>query len=194
MEKTYLNLAQAYLGECQARNRYTFYASSARKEGFEQIAAIFQETADQEREHANNLFKYIVELKAKPENAGDLIVDGVGVPNVRATTKENLEAAIAGELHEENEMYPQFADVADQEGHPEMAARMRAIAKAEGHHAQRYQKLLELVATNSVFKRKEVKTWVCRECGYVHTGDEAPTVCPSCGHPQSFYQVECENY
>ena len=193
MEKTYLNVAMAYLGESQARNRYTFYASTAKKEGYEQIAAIFQETADQEREHANNLFKWIVAMKEKPENAGDLVLDGVGVPNVRATTAENLQAAITGELHEENEMYPQFADVADSEGYTEYARRMRAIAKAEGGHATRYQKLLKLVQSG-FFDRETDKVWICRECGYIHVGKTPPKICPSCEHAQGFYEVAREEY
>ncbi|MDO5561661.1 MAG: rubrerythrin family protein [bacterium] len=193
MEKTYLNVAQAYLGESQARNRYTFYASTAKKEGYEQIAAIFQETADQEREHGSNLFKWIVEMKKKPENVGDLVLDGVGVPNVRATTEENLQAAIAGELHEENEMYPQFADIADSEGYPEYARRMRAIAKAEGGHATRYQKLLKLVQSG-FFDRETDKVWICRECGYIHVGKTPPKICPSCEHAQGFYEVAREEY
>ena len=193
MEKTYLNLAQAYLGESQARNRYTFYASTARKEGYEQIAAIFEETAEQEKEHANNLFKWIVELSKKPENVGEIKLDGVGVPNVRGTTAENLAAAIAGELHEESSMYPEFADVAEEEGYTEYAARMRAIAKAEGGHAARYTKLLELVKTG-FFKRSEDKVWICRECGYIHVGKTPPAKCPSCWHAQGFYEVARDEY
>ncbi len=193
MEKTYTNLAQAYVGESQARNRYTFYASVARKEGFEQIAAIFQETADQEKEHASNLFKLIVELANKPEN-GEIMLDQVPVPNVRGTTAENLKAAIAGELHEESAMYPEFADVAEEEGYLQIAAKLRAIAKAEGHHAERYTKLLKLVESGKMFERDEDQVWVCRECGYVHVGKNAPMKCPSCEHAQGFYERECEQY
>jgi len=188
MEKTYLNMAQAYLGESQARNRYTFYASVARKEGYEQIAGIFEETAGHEREHASNLFKWIVELKKKPENTGKLKLDGVDVPNVRGTTAENLAAAIEGELHESNSMYPEFADIAQEEGYTEYAMRMRAIARAEDGHANRYQKLLDLVKSG-YFKRDTEKIWICRECGYIYTGKIPPQKCPSCYHAQGFYEV-----
>ena len=194
MEKTYQNLASAYLGECQARNRYSFYASTAKKEGFEQIAAIFLETADQEKEHASNLYKLMVELKQKPENSAplNLAVDDITV--IRGTTAENLQAAITGENHEWESMYPEFADIADKEGYPAIAVRLRAIAKAEAHHAERYQKLLAHVTAGTTFKRDTDQVWICRECGYVHAGPVAPLKCPSCDHAQSYYQIESENY
>ena len=194
MKQTFLNLATAYVYESQARNRYSFYASTARKEGFEQIASIFQETADQEKEHASQLFKLVLELGQEEENAGDLKLDGVDVPKVRGTTEENLAAAIAGETHEYTQMYPEFAEVADKEGYAKVAAKFRAIAKAENHHADRYTKLYELVKDDRVFQRGEEMVWVCRECGYLHVGKEAPLICPSCEHAQAFYEVECENY
>lgn len=194
MEKTYQNLGAAFLGECQARNRYTFYASTAKKEGFEQIAAIFLETADQEREHASNLYKLLVELKKKPENAGTLDVTQADMTVVRGTTAENLVAAITGEDHEWSAMYPDFADMAEKEGYPAIATRLRAIAVAEKHHSERYQKLLALVESGTVFKRETEQIWVCRECGYVHIGKQPPMKCPSCDHATSFYQVECETY
>ncbi len=193
MEKTYLNIAQAYLGESQARNRYTFYASVARKEGYEQIAAIFTETADQEREHASNLFKWLVELSHKEENSQNLMLNEVSVPNIRGTTAQNLAAAIEGELHEEKTMYPDFAAVAKAEGYEEYAARMLAIAKAEGGHAKRYAHLLKLVKSG-FFEREEEQIWICRECGYIHIGKKAPEECPSCLHAQAFYEVDRTMY
>lgn len=194
MSQTIQNLSKALIGESQARNRYTFYASTARKEGFEQIAEIFLLTADQEREHANWLLKLIIELKQKEKVAGDVITVEAECPNIRGTTAENLKAAIAGENHEHTSMYPDFANKAQEEGYADIAARLKSIAKAEEHHEQRYQKLLAHVEAGTVFKRGQEVNWVCRECGYLHTGKEAPQTCPSCGHAQAFYQVQCEQY
>lgn len=193
MEQTIKNLAKAFIGESQARNRYNFYASVARKEGYEQIAEIFALTADQEKEHAKRLFEHLQELKVKGGVEGEVSVEA-GMPTVLGTTAENLKAAIAGENHEHTSMYPEFATIAEQEGLPHIAARMLSIAKAESHHEWRYQKLLDQVEAGSVFKKDQDTWWVCMECGYVHFGKEAPVKCPSCDHAQAFYQVKSEQY
>lgn len=193
MENTLKNLAAAFIGECQARNRYTFYAKAAREEGYEQIAAIFTETADQEKEHAKWLFRLINELKKKGASKDPIKVEAEA-PTVLGTTAENLKAAIAGENYEQTSMYPQFAAAAQKEKLTEIAKRLRSIAKAEAHHEERYRKLLKEVVAGTVFKKKGKTRWVCRECGYQHVGKEAPKKCPSCSHPQAFYQVKCERY
>jgi rubrerythrin len=194
MKRTLENLAKAFVGESQARNRYTFYSKVARKEGFEQIAEIFLITAENEREHASQLFKRIGELKAKAgEKLGEIKVEA-GVPLTLGTTAENLRAAIAGENYEHTKMYPEFAEVAEKEGLPEIASQLRAIAVAEKHHEERFSKLLKEVEAGTVFKKKKKVWWVCRECGYVYYGTEPPEKCPSCGHPRSFYQLKCEEY
>ena len=188
------NLMQAYLGESQARNRYSFYASIARKEGLEQVAGIFQTTSDQEKEHASNLFKLIVRLKEEGKISEKLMVNAVEVPSVRGTTAENLQAAIEGENYEADEMYPNFADIAMEEGYADIAARLRAIARAEDHHSQTYTKLLELVKDGAFFKRGEAVVWICRECGYLHVAKEAPVKCPSCDHAQAYFEVYQNNF
>ena len=192
MEQTLENLAKAFVGESQARNRYTFYASIARKEGYEQIAEIFQLTADNEKEHAKRLFETI-QLLNKKSNVGEIPI-GAGVPTVLGATEDNLKAAIAGENYEHTKMYPEFADVAEDEGHPEIAKRLRAIAVAEKHHEERYKKILKNVQTGTVFKKDKEVWWVCRECGYVHFGKTPPDRCPSCDHEENFYQLKCEEY
>jgi rubrerythrin len=192
--KTLENLVKAFIGESQARNRYTFYSKVAKKEGFEQIAEIFLITAENEREHASSLFKLINELKAKSKNKIDEIKVEATAPLVLGSTAENLRAAISGENYEYTKMYPEFADIAEKEGFPEIAKRLRAIAVAEKHHEERYKKLLKEVEGGSVFKKKEKVWWVCRECGYVHFGTEPPEKCPSCEHERSFFQVKCEEY
>jgi rubrerythrin len=192
MEQTLENLAKAFVGESQARNRYTFYASIARKEGYEQIAEIFQLTADNEKEHAKRLFETI-QLLNKKSKVGEIPI-GTGVPTVLGATEDNLKAAIAGENHEHTKMYPEFADVAEDEGHPEIAKRLRAIAVAEKHHEERYKKILKNVQGGTVFKKDKEVWWVCRECGYVHFGKTPPDKCPSCDHEENFYQLECEEY
>jgi len=184
------NLAKAFTGESQARNRYTMYAKVAKKEGFEQIAAIFSETAEQEREHASILFKMIQELKKDGE---ELSIEA-GVPTVYGTTAENLAAAIAGEHYETSSMYPEFAKIAESEGLAQIAGKLRMIAKAEEHHEERYQKLLKEVEANTVFQKEEDTWWYCRECGYMHFGKRPPEKCPACDHPQAYYQVKSENY
>ncbi|RLE81330.1 MAG: rubrerythrin family protein [Thermoprotei archaeon] len=194
MRKTIENLVKAFIGESQARNRYTFYASIAKKEGFEQIAEIFLITADNEEEHAETLFKMINELKRKSGEKLDEISVMAAAPLALGTTAENLRAAIAGENYEHTKMYPEFAEIAEREGLPEVAARLRAIAKAEEHHEERFRKLLKEVEAGTVFKKEKEVWWVCRKCGYVHYGKEPPEKCPSCGHSKNFFQVKCEEY
>jgi len=194
MKKTIENLTKAFIGESQARNRYTFYSKIAKKEGFEQIAEIFLITAENEKEHASWLFKLINELKKKSgEKLDEIKVEAVAL-TIIGTTAENLKAAISGENYEHTKMYPEFADVAEREGFPEIAKRLRAIAKAEEHHEERYKKLLKEVEAGSVFKKEREVWWVCRECGYLHFGKEPPEKCPSCNHPRSFYQIKHEEY
>ncbi len=194
MNETIQNLAKAFIGESQARNRYSFYAKAAKKEGFEQIAEIFLVTAENEKEHAKWLFRLINELKAKSSGKLDEIRVEASAPTVLGTTAENLKAAIAGENYEHTKMYPEFADTAEKEGLKEIADRLRAIAAAEKHHEERYSKLLKELEAGTVFRKGKEVEWVCRECGYVHTGKEPPEKCPSCSHPRSFYQVKCEEY
>ena len=194
MQKTIKNLAKAFIGESQARNRYTYYAKEAKKEGYEQIAETFLLTAEQEKEHAKWLLRMINGLKEKTgENLDEIKVEA-GMPTILGSTTENLQAAIIGENYEHTSMYPEFAQEAEKEGLPEIAVRLRSIAKAEEHHEERYKKLLEEVEAGTVFKKVKEVWWVCRECGYVHFGKEAPAKCPSCDHPQSYYQVKCEEY
>ncbi len=193
MKETIENLAKAFIGESMARNRYSFYAKIAKKEGYEQIAEVFEVTADNEREHAKWLFRLLNELLKKSGEEVDLRVESP-VPVVLGSTAENLKAAIAGENYEYTKMYPEFADVAEREGFPEIAARLRAIARAEQHHEERYKKLLEQVEAGTVFKKEKKVYWVCRKCGYVHEGEEPPEACPSCGHPKAYFQLKCEEY
>jgi rubrerythrin len=188
--QTLENLIKAFIGESQARNRYTFYASIARKEGYEQISEIFEITANNEKEHAETLFEFIQKLK---DDAGELEVKAVA-PLTLGSTAENLRSAIAGEHYENSIMYPEFAEVAEKEGFPEIASRLRAIAVAEKHHEERYKKLLSLVEEGKVFKRDEEVIWVCRKCGYVHRGKEPPEECPSCGHSKNYFQLLSEEY
>jgi len=194
LKNTIENLVKAFIGESQARNRYTFYAKNAKNEGFEQIAEIFLITAENEKEHASNLFKLINELKKKSSEKPDEIKVEAAAPTVLGSTVENLKAAIAGENYEHTEMYPEFADVAEKEGFPEIAARLMAIAKAEEHHEERYKKLLREVEAGTVFRKEKEVWWVCRECGYVHFGKEPPEKCPSCDHPRRYFQLKCEEY
>jgi len=191
MEQTIQNLTKAFIGESQARNRYTFYAKAAKKEGYEQIASVFLETADHEKEHAKRLFEHIQELNK--DKAGEIKVEA-SAPTSYGNTAENLKAAIAGEHYENSEMYPEFAKTAEEEGLTEIANRLKAIAVAEKHHEERYQKLLKIVKDKSVFKKDREVEWTCRECGYTHLGQEAPNECPACKHAQSFYQLKCEEY
>lgn len=194
MQKTIENLAKAFIGESQARNRYSFYSKQANNDGFEQIAEIFLITAENERIHAKRLFEHISELLKKSGKKMDEIKVDAAAPTTLGSTAENLKAAIAGENYEHTKMYPLFADTAQKEGLPEIAARMRAIAAAEKHHEERFSKLLREVEAGTVFKKEKEQWWVCRECGYVHFGKTPPEKCPSCDHPKSFYQVKCEEY
>jgi rubrerythrin len=184
--KTEKNLLTAFAGESQARNRYDFFASKAKKEGYVQISAIFSETADNEKEHAKRLFKFL--------EGGEREITGRFPAGIIGTTKENLEAAAEGENYEHTTMYPEFAKIADDEGFSEIADVFRAIASVEKQHEKRYRALLENIEKDRVFKRKEVKKWRCRNCGYVHEGTEPPEVCPACTHPKSYYELLAENY
>jgi rubrerythrin len=185
MNKTIINLAKAFTGESQARNRYTFYAKIAKKEGLEEISANFELTANQENEHAKWLLRLINDLK---EDDKALEIESE-VPTVLSDTKENLKAAINGENHEFTSMYPEFADTADEENLPEIANRLRAIAKAEANHEERFKEFLNNLENDSVFKKESEVKWQCRKCGYTHTGKEAIDECPSCGHPQAYFEV-----
>ena len=184
--QTEKNLLAAFAGESQARNRYTYFASQAKKEGYEQIAAIFEETANQEKEHAKREFKFL--------KGGEVEITASFPAGVIGNTIENLKAAAAGEHYETTEMYPEFAEVAEKEGFNEVAKVFRAIAVAEKRHEERYLALAKNIADGVVFKREKPVRWVCRNCGYVHEGPEAPDVCPACAHPQSYYEIEAANY
>lgn len=194
MQETIKNLTKAFIGESQARNRYDYYAKVAKKEGYEQISGIFAETAEQEKTHAKRLFEHINELKKEQGENLDHIEVEASAPTEYGSTEENLKAAIAGEHYEHSDMYPSFAAKAEEEGLESIARRLRSIARAEEHHEQRYEKLLTQIQNGSAFKKEEETTWVCRECGYTHTGMEAPETCPSCDHPRAFYQIQCETY
>ncbi len=173
--KTEKNLMTAFAGESQARNKYTYFASKAKKEGYEQIAAIFQETADNEKEHAKMWFKLL--------NGGDI-----------PTTTENLKAAAAGENEEWTDMYKRMAEEAKEEGFDRIAYLFDAVGKIEKEHEERYLKLLDNVESGKVFDCGEVKVWKCRNCGHIHVGPKAPEVCPVCEHPKSFFEIKAENY
>lgn len=167
------NLMTAFAGESEARNKYTFFASVAKKQGFEQIAALFLKTADNEKEHAKLWFKEL---------------NGIG------DTADNLKAAAAGENYEWTDMYDSFAKTAEEEGFPELAAKFRMVAEIEKHHEERYRALLHNVEAQEVFKKSEVKVWECRNCGHIVVGEKAPEVCPVCAHPQAYFEVHAENY
>jgi len=184
--RTEKNLLTAFAGESQARNRYTYFASQARKEGYEQIAAIFAETAEQEKEHAKREFKFL--------EGGEVEIAAAFPAGVIGTTLENLKAAAAGEHYEHTEMYPGFAEIADKDGFAEIAEVFRNIAVAEKRHEGRYVALAKNITNGIVFKREKPVRWVCRNCGYVHEGPEAPEICPACAHPQSYYELEATNY
>jgi rubrerythrin len=194
MEKTIENLTKAFIGESQARNRYSFYAKIAKKEGFEKISELFLLTAENEREHAKWLFRLINDLKKKSDKDFKEIKVEVSAPTILGDTKENLQSAIDGEHYENTEMYPEFAKTAEEEGFPEIANRLRAIAKAEAHHEERYKKLLNEVKNNTVFKKEKTVYWVCRKCGYIHEGNKPPETCPSCSHPRNYFERKCEEY
>ena len=184
--QTEQNLLKSFAGESQARSRYTFFASVAKKEGFEQIAGVFMETAEQEKEHAKRFFKFL---------EGGMVEITAAYPAGKiGTTAENLAAAAAGENEEWSELYPTFADVADAEGFPAIAAVFRNIAKVEAEHETRYRTLLARVEEGKVFERDEEILWQCRNCGYVHKGKNAPDTCPACAHPKAFFEPKKENY
>ncbi|WP_298527863.1 rubrerythrin [uncultured Ruminococcus sp.] len=171
--QTEKNLMAAFSGESEARNKYTYFASKAKKEGFEQISALFLKTAENEKEHAKMWFKEL---------------NGIG------STAENLESAADGENYEWTDMYERFAKTAEEEGFPELAAKFRMVGEIEKHHEERYRALLKNVQMQEVFKKSEVKVWECRNCGHIVVGMEAPEVCPVCAHPQSYFEVHAENY
>ena len=194
MDETVKNLVKAFIGESQARNRYNIYSKRAKKEGYEQIAEIFNKTAEQERQHAKWLFRLINQLKEDTDEDLSEIEVQAAAPTTLGDTKENLKAAIDGEHYENTEMYPSFAEKAQEEGYPEIAKRLRAIARAEEHHENRYKKLLKEVREGTVHEKQEKKQWVCRKCGYVHEGRKPPEECPSCSHPTEYFQLKCEEY
>jgi len=184
--QTEKNLLTAFAGESQARNRYSFFASQARREGYEQIAAIFAETAENEKEHAKRLFKFL--------EGGEVQIQAPFPAGVIGDTASNLEAAAKGENYEHTQMYPEFARVAREEGFPEIAAVFEAIAVAEREHERRYRALLENIREGKVFRKDRPVKWRCRNCGYVHEGTEAPERCPSCDHPRAYFEVLAENW
>jgi rubrerythrin len=179
--KTEKNLLAAFAGESQARNRYTFFTAQARKEGFEHIAAIFDETADNEKEHAKRFFQFL--------EGGEVEITAGYPAGIIGTTKENLKAAADGEQFEHTTLYPGFAKVAKDEGFPEVAAAFRAIALVEVQHEKRYRKLLKDVEQGKVFKKDKVVRWKCRNCGYIHEGKNPPQKCPACEHAEAFFEV-----
>ena len=184
--RTEKNLLTAFAGESQARNRYTYFSSQAGKEGYQQIMGVFLETAANEKEHAERLFKFLEggELEIKASFPAGLVGD----------SKKNLKASAAGENYEHTKMYPGFADVAEEEGFQKIASVFRAIAVAEKQHEKRYLNLLENIEKGRVFKRESVVRWKCRNCGYIHEGSEAPEECPACAHPKAYFELLGENY
>ncbi|MEK6935637.1 MAG: rubrerythrin [Nanoarchaeota archaeon] len=186
--ETEKSLLKAFAGESQARNRYTYFASEAKKAGFEQISAIFLETAENEKEHAKVFFKHLNEIGEPLEITAIYPAGRIG------TTAENLLAAANGEKEEWGKLYPNFEKIARKEGFKEIADSFKEIAEVEEQHEKRYRKLLVNVKTNQVFKKSVVVKWKCRNCGYVHEGKEAPENCPACKHPQAYYEVFEENY
>lgn len=184
--KTEKNLLAAFAGESQARNRYTYFAGQAKKDGFVQIADIFEETANQEKEHAKRFFKFL--------EGGDVEIQAAFPAGVIGSTAENLRAAAAGEHHEWESMYPEFAAIAREEGFDAIAQVFDAVSVAEKQHENRYLGLLANVEAGTVFKKKEKVVWRCRNCGYLHEGDEAPNKCPACAHAQAHFELLAENW
>jgi rubrerythrin len=184
--ETEKNLLKAFAGESQARNRYTYFASVAKKDGFEQISALFLETAENEKEHAKVFFKYL--------EGGPTEITATYPAGKIGTTAENLLAAADGEKEEWSELYPAFADIAESEGFADVAESFRQIAEVEAHHESRYRALLENVNGYKVFKKDGVVFWKCRNCGYVYEGAEAPDLCPACHHPQAFFELLADNF
>jgi rubrerythrin len=184
--KTEKNLLKAFAGESQAKNRYEFAAKVAKEEGYEQIAAIFMETASQEQAHAKRFFRFL--------EGGMLEITAMYPAGVIATTKENLEAAAEGEHEEWSDLYPEFARIAEEEGFKQVATAFKAICVSEKVHEERYRKLLENLMGNKVFEREDKVFWYCRKCGYVHFGTKALKNCPACGHPEAYFELKGENY
>ncbi|MDR0953968.1 MAG: rubrerythrin family protein [Rikenellaceae bacterium] len=184
--QTEKNLLKSFAGESQARMRYTYFASVAKKEGYEQIAGLFTETADQEKEHAKRFFKFL--------EGGELEITASFPAGVIGTTKENLAAAAAGEYEEWHDLYAEFAAIAEEEGFTAIAAVWRRIAEVEKEHERRYRVMLQRVTEEKVFERDEPISWQCRNCGYIHTDKEAPEACPACAHPQAYFEPMKENY
>lgn len=190
--KTAENLLKSFAGESQARNRYTYYASVADKEGYKQMKNIFIETADNEKEHAKRFFKFL--LAGFESELPTTVEINAGYPVAQGNTLENLKAAASGENEEWSELYPEFARVADEEGFAEVARAFRSIASAEKRHETRFNKLIENIENNSVFKKDKKVLWKCGNCGYIHEGIEAPAECPACIHPQAHFEVFAETY
>lgn len=184
--QTEKNLLIAFAGESQARNRYTYFASAAKKEGYVQISKIFEETANHEKEHAKRLFKFL--------EGGDVEITAAYPAGKIGTTLENLKEAAAGENHEHTEMYPDFAKIAREEGFTQIAEVMEHIAIAEAYHEERYQKLIANIETDTVFAKPETIVWRCQNCGYNHTGDKAPERCPACDHPKAHFEIKDTNW
>ena len=184
--KTEQNLLKAFAGESQATNRYQFAAKIAKKEGLEQISSIFSETAAQEQQHAKRFFKFL--------EGGDIEITAMYPAGVIGTTAENLKAAADGENEEWTKLYPEFAQIAKDEGFPEITVAFTMIAKVEAEHEKRYRKLLENLETGVIFEKEGEVYWMCRNCGYIHKGKSAPSKCPACLHPQSYFEVKKENY
>lgn len=184
--QTEKNLLTSFAGESQARMRYTYFASTAKKEGYEQIASIFEETANQEKEHAKRMFKFL--------EGGEVEISASYPAGVIGTTLENLKSAAGGEYDEWHNLYPHFADVAEQEGFNSVAAMYRNVCVAEKGHEERYKAFIKNIENNEVFDKKEDVVWQCRNCGFIFVGKEAPKVCPACLHPQSFFEVKKTNY
>lgn len=184
--KTEQNLLKAFAGESQAKNRYTFFAKQAKKEGYEQIANVFAVTAAQEEQHAKVFFRYL--------EGGMLEITATYPAGIIGTTPENLKAAAEGENEEWSDLYPEFANIADQEGFPKVAESFRQISKSEKEHERRFRKHLENIEKDIVFEKEEKVTWYCRNCGYVHTGKKAMEMCPACAHPKAHFELRAENY
>ncbi len=183
--KTEKNLLASFAGESQARNRYTYFASKAKKEGYEQISAIFMETAENEKEHAKRFFSFL--------EGGDVEITASYSAGVIGTTLENLKASADGEKHEHTVLYPEAAKIADEEGFPEIAALFRNIAAVEEHHEARYRMLVKNIEENNVFKKDQKVKWKCRNCGYIYDGDAAPEKCPACLHAKAYFELLCDH-
>ncbi|HNU91442.1 MAG TPA: rubrerythrin family protein [Spirochaetota bacterium] len=184
--KTEKNLLAAFAGESQARNRYTYFASAAKKEGYEQIAAIFLETAENEKEHAKRFFKFL--------EGGEVEITASYPAGVIGTTAENLKEAAEGENIEHTKLYPEAARIAEEEGFKDIAFLFRKVAEVEVHHEQRYLMLLKNLKEGRVFKRETKEKWICRNCGYIHEGNEPPDKCPTCEHPRAYFELLCDHF